>query len=194
MEQNFNLIYQTSFENNSFLELQKYCTDLITKEPDKIFNSLNFSLIPEKLLVSIIQNDNLQMSEIQIWENVLKWGLAQNPELPSDHTNYSKDDFNTLKNTLQQCIPFIRFHDLTSKDFFYKVVPYKKIIPKELYMDLLKTFLDPDSKPNYKQKPRMSKEIIIDSILRMVTTSQVLINFFNGLFFKLFFFFIIYDN
>ena len=64
MEQNFNLIYQMSFENNSFLELQKYCTDLISKEPNKIFNSPNFSSIPEKLLVTIIQNDNLQMSEI----------------------------------------------------------------------------------------------------------------------------------
>ena len=68
MEQNFDLIYQTSFENDSFLELQKYCTDLISKEPNKIFNSPNFSSIPEKLLVTLIQNDNLQMSEIQIWE------------------------------------------------------------------------------------------------------------------------------
>ncbi|UZO17016.1 uncharacterized protein OCT59_008382 [Rhizophagus irregularis] len=80
-EQNFNLIYQTSFENDSFSELQKYCTDLMTKEPVKIFDSLNFSSIPEKLFLSIIQNDNLQMSEIQIWEHVLKWGLAQNPDL-----------------------------------------------------------------------------------------------------------------
>ena len=100
MEQNFDLIYQISFENNSFSELQKYCTDLITKEPDKIFKSPNFSSITEKLFVSIIQNDNLQMSEIQIWEHVLKWGIAQNPELPSDITNYSKNDFKTLKNTL----------------------------------------------------------------------------------------------
>src|SRR6266498_4830256 len=35
MEQNFDLIYQISFENDSFLKLQKYCTDLITKGPDK---------------------------------------------------------------------------------------------------------------------------------------------------------------
>jgi hypothetical protein len=35
MEQNFNLVYQTSFENDSFLELQKYCTELLSKEPDK---------------------------------------------------------------------------------------------------------------------------------------------------------------
>jgi hypothetical protein len=59
MEQNFNLIHQISFENNSFSELQKYCTDLMTNKPFKIFESLNFSSIPEKLLVSLIQNGDL---------------------------------------------------------------------------------------------------------------------------------------
>src|SRR4051794_26033534 len=50
--QNFNLIYQISFENDSFLVLQQYCTDLMSKEPDKIFKSLNLSSIPEKPLIS----------------------------------------------------------------------------------------------------------------------------------------------
>ncbi|PKY37578.1 hypothetical protein RhiirA4_450447 [Rhizophagus irregularis] len=90
MEQNFSLIYQTSFENDSFLELQKFCTNLIT---NKIFRSPSFSLIPEKLLVSLIQSVNLQINEIQVWEHVLKWGIAQSPELPSDPTNFSKEDF-----------------------------------------------------------------------------------------------------
>ena len=43
MEQNFNLVYQTSFENNSFLELQKFCTELISKEPEK--NFLNYLIL-----------------------------------------------------------------------------------------------------------------------------------------------------
>src|SRR3954452_16470915 len=94
MEQNFSLIYQTSFENDSFLKLQKYCTELISKEPEKIFKSLGFTSISEKSFVSLIQHDNLQMSEVQVWEYVLKWGLAQNPGLPSDITSFSKDDFN----------------------------------------------------------------------------------------------------
>jgi hypothetical protein len=161
MEQNFNLIYQTSFENDSFLELQKYCTDLISKEPDKIFNSLNFSSIPEKLLITIIQNDNRQISEIQIWEHVLKWGLAQNPDLPSDPTNYSKNDFKSLKNTLQVFIPFIKFHNLSSKEFLDKVFPYEKIFPKDLYKDLLRAFLslsDPNSRPSDKLESGIIKE------------------------------------
>ncbi|GBC27280.2 carbohydrate-binding module family 13 protein [Rhizophagus irregularis DAOM 181602=DAOM 197198] len=162
MEKNFDFVYQTSFENDSLMELQKYCTDLMTKEPDIIFKSPKFSSIPEKLLISIIQNDNLQLSEIQIWEHILNWGLAQNPELPSSFTNYSKDDFNTLKNTLQQVIPFIRFYDFTSKEFTDRVLPYKRILPKELYKDLLKTYLnlsDPNSKPNVELKPRITKGI-----------------------------------
>jgi hypothetical protein len=148
MEQNFNLIYKTSFENNSFLELQKYCSDLISKGPDKILKSIGFSSIPENLLISIIQNNNLQMSEIQIWKYVIKWGLAHNPELPSDPSTFSKDDFNALKNTLQHLIPFFKFNNLTSKEFSDEVLPYKKVLPKELYKNLLKNFLNlhPDSK------------------------------------------------
>ncbi|RIA80532.1 hypothetical protein C1645_838541 [Glomus cerebriforme] len=142
---------------NNF-NLQKYCNDLISKEPDKILISSNLSSIPEKLLASIIQNDNLQMSDIQVWENVFKRGIAQNPELPSDITNYSKEDFNTLKNTLQQCIPFVRFYNLTSKEFSDKVYPYRKILPKELRSELVKEFLnllDPDSKIKQRSKPHI---------------------------------------
>ena len=161
IEQNFSLIYQTSFEHDSFSELQKFCTDIVTDEPDKVFKSADFTSIPEKSLVSIIQNGKFQMSDVQVWEYVLKWGLAQNPELPSDPASFSKDDFNTLKNTLQQCIPFIRFYNLSSKEFLDKVLPYEEILPKELYKDLLKKFLSlsPDSRPSDKSKNIDSKII-----------------------------------
>ncbi|RGB25524.1 hypothetical protein C1646_723553 [Rhizophagus diaphanus] len=86
------------------------------------------------------------MSEIQVWENVLKWGIAQNPKLSFDPTIFSKEDFNTLKNSIQQFIPYIKFYNLTSEEFSAKVLPYKKVLPKELYKDLLKNYLCP-SKP-----------------------------------------------
>ena len=106
------------------------------------------------------------MSEVQVWEHVLKWGIAQNPELPSDPTSFSSDDFNALKKTLQQCIPFIRFYNLTSKEFMVKVLLYEEILPKELYKDLLKKFLsllDPDSKLSGKSKPRITNLKIVDT-------------------------------
>ncbi|GES96351.1 BTB/POZ protein [Rhizophagus clarus] len=53
-------------------------------------------------------------------------------------------------------------------EFSDKVLPYKKILPKGLYMDLLKTFLNlhPYSRPSGKSKPRnyvVEPKIIIDS-------------------------------
>src|SRR5947207_15999707 len=66
MEQNFNLINQISFEHDAFLDLQKFCTDLMSKEPEKIFKSLDFVSITEKSLVSLFQNNNFKMSEVQI--------------------------------------------------------------------------------------------------------------------------------
>ncbi|CAB4421441.1 unnamed protein product [Rhizophagus irregularis] len=159
MKNNFNMIYKTSFENDSLLELQNYCNYLITEKPDKIFKSLDFSSIPEKILISLIQNDNLKINEVQIWKHVLKWGLDQNPGLPSDSSSFSSDDFSVLKNTLQQCIPFIRFYNLTSKEFLENVFPYRKIIPEKLFMDLLKLFLDHDYKPTDQSEPEETKEI-----------------------------------
>src|ERR1051325_5147017 len=151
VERNFTLVYQTSFKHGSFSELQKFCTNLITNESKRILESADFTLVPEKLMISLIQNYNRQVSEVQVWEHVLKWGLAQNPELPSDTTNFSKENFKVLKRTIQQCIPYVRFRYFTSREFSDKVLPYEKILPKELYRDLLKIFLrisDPDSKPN----------------------------------------------
>ncbi|PKY50580.1 POZ domain-containing protein, partial [Rhizophagus irregularis] len=50
IEQNLISIYQTSFESDSFLELQKFCTELISKQPEKIFNLPDFTSISEKTL------------------------------------------------------------------------------------------------------------------------------------------------
>ena len=37
MEQKFELIHQTSFQHNNFLELQKFCTNFMARFPDKVF-------------------------------------------------------------------------------------------------------------------------------------------------------------
>jgi len=89
MEQNFSLIYKASFDH-SFSELQKFCADLISKKPEKIFNSPDFVSISEEILVSIVKNDDLQMSEIQVWEYVLKWVLLKIRNFPLTPQDFQK--------------------------------------------------------------------------------------------------------
>ena len=107
-----------SFQSNSLLELQKFCTDLMAKAPEKIFNSLDFISLSEKSLISLIRRDDLQMDEVKIWELVLKWGLAQNQTLIPDPVTWSDDDFKIMETTLQSCLPLIRFFGLCSKTSF----------------------------------------------------------------------------
>ncbi|RGB35934.1 TLD-domain-containing protein, partial [Rhizophagus diaphanus] len=107
---------------------------------------------------------------IQVWEHVLKWGIAQNSELSSDLSSYSKDDFNILKNTLQQFIPFINFFNLTSKEYLDKVYPYKKVIPKDLRENLFKYFMD---RRNNNSEPKIiTKETSSISIDSKIITIQ----------------------
>ncbi|GES83718.1 carbohydrate-binding module family 13 protein [Rhizophagus clarus] len=131
LEQNFNLIYQMSLENDTFLDLQIFFSELISKYPERIFNLPDFTSISEKALISLIRHDKIQMNEVKVWEYVLKWGIAQNSELSSDPSNYSNDDFNVLKDTLQHCIPFMKFFNLTSREFLNNVFPYRKILPND---------------------------------------------------------------
>src|SRR5581483_10951897 len=83
IEQNFVMIIQASYASNSFSKLQQCCTEIMSKEPEKVFTSIDFVSIPEKSLITLLRSNNLQMKDIQVWEYVLKWGIAQNPELSS---------------------------------------------------------------------------------------------------------------
>uniref|UniRef100_U9UMU9 Kelch-like protein 17 n=1 Tax=Rhizophagus irregularis (strain DAOM 181602 / DAOM 197198 / MUCL 43194) TaxID=747089 RepID=U9UMU9_RHIID len=172
MKQNFNLIYQTSFENDSFLDLQKFCTEIISKQPEKILHSFDFTSISEKALISLIQHIKVKICEVQIWEHVLKWGIAKNPGLSSDPSSYSNDDFNVLKKALQQFIPLIKFTEFTPKEFLNKVFPYKKIISEEIYEDTIKYFLE---NSNNKSEPQLIKcSKIIDSKIITIQYAELI--------------------
>ena len=51
MEQHFELIHRISFQSNSLFELQQFCTECMAKSPEKIFNSFDFTSLPEKSLI-----------------------------------------------------------------------------------------------------------------------------------------------
>src|SRR6266498_2897885 len=163
MEQHFGLTFQICFQSNNLSELQQLCTDLMIKSPQKIFKSLDFTFLSEKSLISIIKRDDLQMKEIEVWEHVLKWGLAQNPTLIPDPATWIDDDFKTMESTLQHCLPLIRFFSLSPKEISQKVRPYKKLLKHQLYEDLVNSYMDPDSEPN--ENILFPRDIQIDGII-----------------------------
>ncbi|GET02109.1 hypothetical protein GLOIN_2v1868421 [Rhizophagus clarus] len=183
MEQHFEFTQQISSQSNNLLELQEFCTNLMVQSPEKIFKSFDFALLSEKSLISLIKRDDLQMKEIEIWENVLKWGLAQNPTLIPDPATWTNDDFEKMKSTLQNCLPLVRFFCLSSKEFSYKVRPYRKLLTSQFYEDLLNSYLDPDSVSTYNT---LSPRKIISSIVQIIdsqivdaSTTSTILNWIN---------------
>ncbi|RHZ89485.1 hypothetical protein Glove_13g65 [Diversispora epigaea] len=140
----FSLIYRTIFNENNFQNLENYCNDIIAKHPNIIFDSSDFTSLPESALVSLLKRDDLQMEEVKIWDYILKWGISQNPTLPTNLEEWSKENFLTLKTTLQQCLPLIRYFHLSIIEIFDKITPYKKILDKQLWKDINQNLAAPD--------------------------------------------------
>ncbi|RHZ89477.1 hypothetical protein Glove_13g75 [Diversispora epigaea] len=156
----FSLSYRTIFKENNFENLENYCNDIIVKHPNIIFNSSDFASIPESALVSLLKRDDLQMEEVKIWDYVIKWGVFQNPTLPTNLEEWSKENFLTLKTTLQQCLRYIRYFLFSSIEIFDKIMPYKKILDKQLWKDINRNLAAPD---------RPVKSIILPARSALVT-------------------------
>ncbi|RHZ76237.1 hypothetical protein Glove_199g12 [Diversispora epigaea] len=144
LKSHFSLVYRSIFNGNNFKNLEKFCNDIVAKYPNLIFDTEDFVSLQESALVSLLKRDDLQLEEVIIWEYVIKWGIAQNSTLPVDLQEWTKENFTTLKTTLQQCLSLIRYFHIPGTDVLKKVKPYKRILDKQLWEDLNQYFWAPD--------------------------------------------------
>ncbi|RHZ81869.1 hypothetical protein Glove_117g202 [Diversispora epigaea] len=124
--------------------LQNFCNDIIVKHPNLIFESDDFGILPEAALVSVIQRDDLQLEESKVWDYVIQWGTSQNKNLPLNLDDWIEKDFQILKNTLQHCLPHIRYFQFSNEHVVQKIHPYQQILSKKLMTDILKYYISPN--------------------------------------------------
>ncbi|RHZ75173.1 hypothetical protein Glove_217g148 [Diversispora epigaea] len=144
LKTHFTFVYHSIFKNNKFKILENFCNDIVVNHPSIIFESTEFTSLHESALVSILKRDDLQMKESEIWDYLIKWGTAQNPTLTEKLEEWSDENFMTLKVTLQQCLPLIRYFHILNSDVIDKIKPYKKILGKQLWNDLKQYLILPD--------------------------------------------------
>ncbi|RHZ89896.1 hypothetical protein Glove_9g182 [Diversispora epigaea] len=144
LKSHFSFVYHSIFLNNDFKDLENFCNDIVAKYPNLIFDSDDFTSLQESALVSLLKRDDIQMEEGKIWKYTIKWGISQNPTLPTNLEEWNKENFLNLKITLQQCLPYIRFFHISGDDILDKVKPYKKILDKQLWEDLMQQFISSD--------------------------------------------------
>ncbi|RIB29635.1 hypothetical protein C2G38_2297511 [Gigaspora rosea] len=89
-----------------------------------------FTLSMEKKTFEGMNDQELELRMIK--------GIAQNPDLTSNPEDWSNKNFLTLKSILKNCLPLIRYFQMSGDDIYDHIQPYKKIIEKALWKDLVK--------------------------------------------------------
>ncbi|RIB19335.1 hypothetical protein C2G38_2141677 [Gigaspora rosea] len=163
LEENPVGILHVVVHHETFNKIGKFALETICANPAILFDSNNKYLsLDEDVLILILKHDGLKMEESEIWERLIKWGIAQNTKLKDDVTEFDQDDFKLLKKTLHRCIQCIRFHEISMPDFYYKVLPYISILPNNLYNDILRCYMVPNAVPRYNAFPPRN---IVNSVL-----------------------------
>ncbi|CAJ0904643.1 20463_t:CDS:2 [Entrophospora sp. SA101] len=117
-----------------------------------IINSDELFSLSEDYIISILQREDLDLPEIEIWLNLLSWGISNTPRLNVyndddndecyyhhyDMSKWMKDDFKELRETLKNCIKWIRFFQIGPQEFAKYVLPFKRILPKDIVSNFLR--------------------------------------------------------
>jgi hypothetical protein len=164
LHQNPTEILETVYQHETFTDLWNFCLENVCNEPEILFNSENFINLKAPLLELLLKRDDLNMNEIGIWENLLKWCFAQQ-NIHNDPAKWSKDDVTNIERVLYKFIHLIRFYDIEPSDFFYKVYCYKEILPQDLIHNLLEYHIVPNMKLKVNLPPSRKSKHQLDSTL-----------------------------
>lgn len=107
-----------------------------------LFNSQDFIKLEHDSLKSLLKQDGIAMTEIEIWKKVVAWGIANADGLADDVNSWAKEDFQKLQTALEDVLPLICYVSISSTDFYHHVLPYKKVFPKDLFKEILQFQLD----------------------------------------------------
>jgi hypothetical protein len=124
-------ILQIVFQYQQFIPLRDFCLKLICQETEMLFETEIFLTIPIQVFELLLQQDELALNEIDIWNYLIKWTCAQNPTIELDPLKWTEDDVEVMKETTIDLIPFIRFYNISSKDYFEKINPYISLLSEK---------------------------------------------------------------
>ncbi|XP_035700482.1 BTB/POZ domain-containing protein 2-like [Folsomia candida] len=123
---------------HAFGDIIQSTLELICRNARKVLKSEEFTNLRLDCLIEIIQQDSLKVgNEIEVFEAVYRWGLAECARRSLDPSNPEN-----LRFCLAKPLNYIRF-PLMDPEEFTLVVSSKKLLSLEESVELLTTFLVP---------------------------------------------------
>ncbi|EXX53296.1 BTB/POZ domain-containing protein [Rhizophagus irregularis DAOM 181602=DAOM 197198] len=129
------------FQSETFELIRNYCLEIICGTPELLFEENTFLKLSSQMIEFILKQENIALDEIEIWNNLIKWSYAQNPNIDQDPLKWTNDDIEVMKRTTHRLIPLIRFQDISSDDYYEKVFPYEELLSKKLKGEIMQFYL-----------------------------------------------------
>ncbi len=120
---------------------------------------LDFINISYVNLCTVLEQDDLNVGETELWQNVLRWGSTE-----LEKTGLDKNAEN-LRQLLSKAISLIRFPLMSVKDFSLHVAPTDLLTDKEMVGVLVYYSLPPSERANAYRLSFNYKERKIQSVL-----------------------------
>ncbi|RIB18891.1 hypothetical protein C2G38_1311674 [Gigaspora rosea] len=105
--------------HNHFHKLYNHVLNFTFRNPYSLFDSDDFPLLNEVAMICLLESDDLELEEIQIWNYLIKWGVSKFLDIKDwsneNISNWSDDHFKALKETISRCIPLIRYYHIPKR-------------------------------------------------------------------------------
>ncbi|GBB93714.1 hypothetical protein RclHR1_02220009 [Rhizophagus clarus] len=144
IRQNLLFVLRSVFKREKYKKLQDFCFSFVI--PQFFITTDKYSSSDKDILYYFLERRKfrvLHAEEVVVWDLLIKWGINQIPELviKNNQNEWTNKNYEDLKNTLSDFIPLIMMLEINSEDFYYKVRPYKPIIPSNIYEEAMAHYL-----------------------------------------------------
>ena len=79
-------------QHETFETLRDYCLEIISNEPKLFFASPKFPLLEKSIITMVLQRDDLNIKEIDIWDSLLRWLFIHNLKIDDDDSEEGHRD------------------------------------------------------------------------------------------------------
>nr|CAG8475119.1 9608_t:CDS:2 [Entrophospora candida] len=128
-----------------------HCDEILSLNPGIIFHPTNLNQLTINSLKDILGSKNgFVMAEVEVWTNVVRWGISQVDEHLNEINAYhwGEEDFMKLRDVICDILPHIRFRSISTSNFYHYVAPFARVIGEEVYHELLKYHLVASYRPD----------------------------------------------
>ncbi|EXX74974.1 hypothetical protein RirG_046090 [Rhizophagus irregularis DAOM 197198w] len=163
-------------QQKQFPKLYNFALGFICRNPKIIFESEDFLRMDETILIQLLKCDYLELKEIEIWKYVINWGIKNTDSiLDDDLTKWAPMKFMDLEKTLHNCLPHVRFFQMSSNDYKKVRTDFKNILPQGLDDEIILYFLNlnPPNPPN-PPNPEPSNNVLPLRILAYPLESKII--------------------